>query len=72
MSGFPMKRVGGTICFLGGAEKKFAHFRRDSAPLEFFSVPIFFSAPAKIDPGHATGFRLNSNNSYPLSNAFIF
>ena len=39
----------------GGAEKKFVPFGRDSAPPEFFLAPqIFFSAPAKINPGHAT------------------
>ena len=40
--------AGGAETKTGGAEIFFAPFGRDSAP------PDFFSAPAKINPAHAT------------------
>ena len=50
----------------GGAENIFAPFGRDSAP------PDFFSAPAKINPAHATAFNAYVNKSIcPIAPIYI-
>jgi hypothetical protein len=50
----PRGRIGGQKQKQGG-QKNFAPFGRDSAPPDLFLPPYKkFSAPAKINPAHAT------------------
>ena len=65
--------AGGAETKTGGAEFFFTPFGRDSAPPDFFLPPLKkFSAPAKINPAHATENRVSYlTHLRSISNHFL-